>query len=261
MTVRYNLLVIDDDEIMLQVIDDLLTEHGYRVVTMGSPIGATQTILKESIHLVVVDWRMPVMQGDRLATLLRSWERVRDIPVILISGSCRESLEEVAKTLTDVSVVTKALMSQELPAAVIAALKIGHAGSDVKRRAASFTPSRTDVESFATRLAKRIHEAADLWRSVVRGEGRHFELDFLVDTIHGQAQLLGLADMARLMEAIHAITHKVAEGKAVPTGAADVVSRALKVAATMPALQGEGSAALAAPFLEKLNEASRTLGR
>jgi CheY-like chemotaxis protein len=255
-----NILVIDDDEIMLQLIEDLLTKHGHTVTTMASPIGATQTIYKENINLVVVDWRMPVMQGDRLVSLLRSWERGRELPVILISGTSRDSLEQVAAGLQGVVIVPKAEMNHELPAAIKSMLKSAlSTTSDVKRRSPTTRTSRGEVESFYDRLAKRIQDATELWKQITQGDTRFRELDFLIDTVHGQAQLLGLNDMAQLMSAIHDVTHKVAEGRTPSFLVHDAVARALKVAASMPNLQTEGITVDVAPLIEKLRAAGASL--
>ncbi len=262
MSSTHNVLVIDDDEIMLAVIEELLEAHGYHVVTMASPIGATRTILKENIHLVVVDWRMPVMEGDRLVGLLRTWERVRELPVVLISGDKRESLERVARGLSGVSIVSKSQMDDELPAAVNAGL----GGVETETRRYSTRPTTAGasipaaaVESFYDRLAKRLREASELWQVICGGDGRHRELDFLIDMVHGQAQLLALSEMANLIAEIHSVTRKVAEGGGLTPLVRSSVSRALHTAATLPGLQEDGIQVDLHPVIAKLRAASQSL--
>jgi CheY-like chemotaxis protein len=115
-------LVIDDDEIALQAISDVLTEAGFQVRTMASPIGATQVIADDGIQAAVIDLNMPLMSGDRLVALIRSWDRLRDLPVVLISGSSAKRLEEVGQHLPDVPVVTKDSMKRVLVSVVARAL-------------------------------------------------------------------------------------------------------------------------------------------
>jgi len=109
------ILVIDDDEIVLQAIRDLLTSAGYYAHCLVSPIGATQVIVSQQIQAVVVDLNMPVMRGDRFISLLRSWDRIRDLPTVLISGAATATLEEIAKQLPGVGVVSKDSMQRTLP--------------------------------------------------------------------------------------------------------------------------------------------------
>jgi CheY-like chemotaxis protein len=108
-------LVIDDDEIVLETIRELLTGAGYQVHCLASPIGATQVIVSQHIHAVVVDLNMPVMQGDRFISLLRSWDKIRDMPTILLSGASAQTLHAVAKDLNGVATVSKSTMHRTLP--------------------------------------------------------------------------------------------------------------------------------------------------
>ncbi len=115
-------LVIDDDEIALKAIGDVLEQAGFEVYAMSSPVGATQVIASERIHAAVIDLHMPLMSGDRLLTLIRSWDQFRDLPVVLISASSAKTLEAVARQLPDVPVVTKDSMRRMLASVVTRAL-------------------------------------------------------------------------------------------------------------------------------------------
>jgi len=108
-------LVIDDDEIVLEVITSLLITAGYQVQCLASPIGATQIIATQQIQAVIVDLNMPVMQGDRFIALLRSWDRIRDVPTILLSSAPAATLNAVAKELPGVATVSKTTMHRALP--------------------------------------------------------------------------------------------------------------------------------------------------
>ncbi len=108
-------LVIDDDEIALEATRSLLVAAGYEVHCLASPIGATQVIMSRQIQAVVVDLNMPVMQGDRFISLLRSWDKIRDIPTVLISGAPAATLQAVTETLPGVAAVSKDMMHRVLP--------------------------------------------------------------------------------------------------------------------------------------------------
>ncbi|MFT3924485.1 MAG: response regulator [Myxococcales bacterium] len=110
--------MIDDDEIALETIRSVLADAGYEVICLSSPIGATRVIMSEGIDAVVVDLNMPVMRGDRFISLLRSWDRICDLPTVLISGSSTETLESVAANMPGVFTVTKDSMRKTLPLAL-----------------------------------------------------------------------------------------------------------------------------------------------
>ena len=76
---RRRVIVIDDDEVVLVAITELLEAAGCKVFTLTSPIGATQVIVRESIDAAVIDVNLPVMQGDNVIRLFRSWDKVKDL--------------------------------------------------------------------------------------------------------------------------------------------------------------------------------------
>jgi CheY-like chemotaxis protein len=119
---KVKVLVIDDDEIAREAIREVLATAGYEPVCLASPIGATQVIVSKGIEAVVVDLNMPVMSGDRFISLLRSWDRIRTLPAILISESSQEKLDDAAGVLSSVQTVTKSNMRQALPHALQRAL-------------------------------------------------------------------------------------------------------------------------------------------
>jgi CheY-like chemotaxis protein len=112
------ILVIDDDEIALEAIREVLVAAGFEPHCLSSAIGATSVIVTQGIEAVVVDLNMPVMSGDRFISLLRSWDRIRDLPAVLISGSSQDKLDGVARVLSAVQTVTKSNMRQALPQAL-----------------------------------------------------------------------------------------------------------------------------------------------
>jgi CheY-like chemotaxis protein len=115
-------LVIDDDEIALKAIGDVLEQAGFEVHAMISPVGATQVIASGQIEAAVIDLHMPLMSGESLVSLIRSWDEFRDLPVVLISASSAKALEEIGQRLPDVPVVTKDSMRRMLVSVVTRAL-------------------------------------------------------------------------------------------------------------------------------------------
>lgn len=74
-------LCVDDDLSLLRLYEDELTEEGYAVVLARDGKEALAKFEKESPQVVVMDIRMPVMDGiEALTTLLG---RDRQVPVIL----------------------------------------------------------------------------------------------------------------------------------------------------------------------------------
>jgi CheY-like chemotaxis protein len=107
-------LVIDDDEIARELVVSLLRDAGYETFELGSPIGATQTISREKIELLVLDIMMPGLSGDKLAKMLRANPRHGRIGIVLVSSCSVAELEKIAASVRADAVVLKPEIRQKL---------------------------------------------------------------------------------------------------------------------------------------------------
>jgi diguanylate cyclase (GGDEF)-like protein/PAS domain S-box-containing protein len=78
------LLLVDDDEEILDLLQGLLRQDGYRILTAGSGQEALELLALHDVHVVVCDQRMPVMTGSEL--LDRVKELHPDTLRIILSG-------------------------------------------------------------------------------------------------------------------------------------------------------------------------------
>lgn len=86
---RQNILVVDDDENQRRLMYDLLSPLGF---TFFSALDAEQgfEILEENdIDLILLDVRMPVMDGWKMVQLLR--EKMYLMPVLMVSANARDA--------------------------------------------------------------------------------------------------------------------------------------------------------------------------
>jgi CheY-like chemotaxis protein len=111
-------LVIDDHDVAREVMTRLLTDAGHRVCAQSTPIGATRTIVRENISVVVVDVEMPALRGDRLVALFRSNPRFRNLGLILVSGAPEKELVEIGREVGADAVVPKIHLEESLVSTV-----------------------------------------------------------------------------------------------------------------------------------------------
>ena len=79
-----SLLCIDDQAEYLPVRKAFLESHGYRVLIASSGREGLQCLGKHRIDAVVLDYRMPEMDGGEVAReIRRSWP---NLPIILLTG-------------------------------------------------------------------------------------------------------------------------------------------------------------------------------
>ena len=105
-------LVIDDSDIARARMEAVLEDAGIHVLSLASPIGATRTIMVNSVDVVVIDVLMPAMRGDRLAALFRRNPRFKGLGVVLVSGAAPEELERLSLEVEADATVSKSQLDK-----------------------------------------------------------------------------------------------------------------------------------------------------
>ncbi|MDB6073952.1 MAG: multi-sensor hybrid histidine kinase [Verrucomicrobiaceae bacterium] len=106
------LLLVDDEAPLRQLIEELLTSHGYRVIGASDGIEALALYAREhrTISLVITDMAMPRMGGEGT---IRAIRRIKpDIPVIAISGN--RDPATIAHITPDLKFLSKPFASEAL---------------------------------------------------------------------------------------------------------------------------------------------------
>lgn len=80
------ILVVDDSPASLKLLTEILTNHGYHVRPATSGTLALRSVAVESPDIILLDVKMPEMDGYELCRCLKSDEKSRYIPVIFISA-------------------------------------------------------------------------------------------------------------------------------------------------------------------------------
>lgn len=86
MTIR--VLVVEDEQAIRDAVAELLRDEGYEVTTVADGLDALE-LLAGGIRpdLILLDWRMPRLNGDEFLRERRKLRGVLEIPVIIVSAS------------------------------------------------------------------------------------------------------------------------------------------------------------------------------
>jgi CheY-like chemotaxis protein len=76
------ILDVHDDESWHVLVRGLLGRMGYEVVTADDGRQGVETALRESPDLILMNYMMPVMDGDEATRRLREYPHMRDVPII-----------------------------------------------------------------------------------------------------------------------------------------------------------------------------------
>ncbi len=115
---KENILIIDDQPANLRILNIMLSEYGYqpRVALNGQM--ALRSTLKTRPDLILLDIRMPDMDGYEVCKRLKADEQTRDIPIIFISAL--DEIQDKVKAFTSggVDYITKPFQVDEVLARV-----------------------------------------------------------------------------------------------------------------------------------------------
>lgn len=99
---KKKILLVDDEELVIRSIGRLLQKQGHDVIMASSGEEAISFVQKENIDLVVLDVRMPKMNGIEVVKAIRQFQKQlgrKAIPEILITGYADETLMKEAEAL------------------------------------------------------------------------------------------------------------------------------------------------------------------
>jgi PleD family two-component response regulator len=104
-------LIVDDDEQQLKLTARILQRAGYQVVTRSDVIGTSLSVASEKPDLVLIDLDMPLIRGDRLASMIL--RAIPDRPIlVLFSGIDEKMLERRAAECGADDAIPKGLSPQ-----------------------------------------------------------------------------------------------------------------------------------------------------
>jgi DNA-binding response OmpR family regulator len=107
------ILVVDDEQPIRRLCKEELEEEGYEVVTARTGAEAMESFAREGPDLVVLDIKLPDVDGLELLTLMK--ESRRDVPVIMHTAF--DYMYDLAQEASDAYIVKSGDFS-ELKAAV-----------------------------------------------------------------------------------------------------------------------------------------------
>ncbi len=87
-------LVVDDEWAIAEVLEDVLGDDGYRVSVANNGKEGIDRALSDKPDLILLDYMMPVLDGPKTLEALARDERLRDIPVIMMSSLPEQTVRE-----------------------------------------------------------------------------------------------------------------------------------------------------------------------
>ncbi len=83
---KVNILLVDDDRVTLATLENILAPLDQHLITANSGKEALRWLLDDECAVILLDVRMPVMDGFETAALIREREKTRYTPIIFLTG-------------------------------------------------------------------------------------------------------------------------------------------------------------------------------
>lgn len=114
----YNILVVDDNPMNIRMLVSMLEEEGYKIWPAPNGVRALAVLEKHAVDLILLDIRMPEMNGYEVCKRIKSNKKTKDIPIIFVSalGETFDKLE--AFSVGGVDYVNKPFEEKEVLARI-----------------------------------------------------------------------------------------------------------------------------------------------
>ena len=159
MTDSHSILVVDDKSESLVLLTGILAAEGYQVRSADSGRLALASIAAWPPHLILLDIRMPGIDGFEVCRRLKASEGTRNIPLIFISAATEVEERVAGLALGAVDYVTKPFRREELLARVRTHLELGRLRAHLEEQVSERT-----IELRAT--IERLRESEERFRSM-----------------------------------------------------------------------------------------------
>ncbi|MDQ8020400.1 MAG: phosphate regulon transcriptional regulator PhoB [Moraxellaceae bacterium] len=177
-----NILLVEDEPAIQELIAANLTRAGHTVVRAADAETAQRIVRDALPDLVLLDWMLPGISGVEFARRLRSEERTRSIPLIMLTARSEEQDKVLGLEIGADDYITKPFSPRELVARIKAVLR---------RRAPQVTEDA--VELGGLRLDPATHRVTAGSEALALGPTEFRLLHFLMthpERVHSRAQLL-----------------------------------------------------------------------
>ena len=128
---RDKILVVDDEWEMRNLLTEFLTGEGYDVIQASNGEGALELAEKEEPQVILLDIKMPGIDGVEVCSRLKEEDKTRFIPIIMVTALEDRDVKAFLEGADDF--VTKPFSLVELSFRIRSMLRIRHLTDDLQR--------------------------------------------------------------------------------------------------------------------------------
>lgn len=171
-TCKGNILIVDDLPENLRFLTEILTKHGYKVRCVTNGAMALRTVRNHPPDAMLLDIKMPDMDGYQVCEALKSDENTSEIPIIFLSALDQVFDKVKAFKVGGVDYISKPFEPEEVLVRLETHLTIGRQKRQLKEAIERHQQTAEIVYQSRTMLANLLNSSLDGIAAVqaVRGD-------------------------------------------------------------------------------------------
>ncbi|MDJ0576697.1 MAG: response regulator [Xenococcaceae cyanobacterium MO_234.B1] len=115
---NHKILVIDDSKVIRMRVKDMLPEGNFEVIEAKDGLEGFRLIREENPNLIMLDFLLPKMSGWEVYQEIQKQQRLRAIPLVLMSGRKEEVTDKLREPFEYFAFVEKPFDREQLVEAI-----------------------------------------------------------------------------------------------------------------------------------------------
>ncbi len=185
---KYKVIAIDDDKVILKLIQVTLSKEGYNILTANRGETGLEMVRIEDPDLVILDLKLPDIDGLEICKILKKNKKTKSIPVIILSARSKTENKIEGLKLGADDYIAKPFSYRELVARVEAVLRRalwkGEPEEIIKKGNININLTKHTVQ-IKNKFVELTNKEFDILFLFMRKPGRVLNETFIVDSVWG----------------------------------------------------------------------------
>lgn len=158
-----NILSVDDEKENLIFIERILNEDGVFVVSRNSGKSALEYLANHSVAVILLDIRMPEMDGFETAALIRQQKESKNTPIIFVTGEINPAEGQIAKaySLGAVDFILKEYLKPVLKAKIAVFIELYRNTESLRQEQEDLNKQKAALETSKQQLEVLLNSAGE----------------------------------------------------------------------------------------------------
>ncbi len=162
----HKILVIDDSKVIRMHVRDMLPEGNFEVLEAKDGLEGYNLIRSENPNLIMLDFLLPKMSGWEVYQEIQKENRLRSIPLVLMSGRKEEVVEKLPEPFEYFAFIEKPFDQKQLVQAIKDAMAKAKKQPKLAEVSVSAASGGGEIEALKAQMAQMQAEMEQMKRQI-----------------------------------------------------------------------------------------------